>query len=180
MVAVNLSPVQLKNDSTVSIIIDALGEAGLAPSRLELEITESALLGDDPRIIAHLHRLRDLGVRIVLDDFGTGYSSLSYLRRFPFHKIKIDKLFVREATTRSDCAAIVTSVVELAQRLGMATTAEGIETKEQLDLVRRLGCTEGQGYLLGKPKPILAALAQLDMPAQLAAAPRIARGGTSH
>lgn len=160
-IAVNLSPVQLKHDGTVETIFAALEEARLDPTRLELEITESALIEDDERIVTHLHRLRDRGISIVLDDFGTGYSSLSYLRRFPFQKIKIDKQFVREATTRADCAAIVTSVVDLADRLGMSTTAEGIETSEQLALMRQLGCTEGQGYLLGKPQPILSAVGLL-------------------
>ena len=96
-----------------------------------------------------------MGVGVVLDDFGIGYSSLNYLRRFPFNKIKIDRVFVSEATTRPDCLAIVRSVVDLAGRLGMATTAEGIETAEHLALVREIGCTEGQGYLFGRPQSIL-------------------------
>jgi diguanylate cyclase (GGDEF)-like protein len=160
-VAVNLSPVQLKSAGLFGTVIRALDDTGIAPARLELEITESALLDDDERIVEQLHRLREHGVRIVLDDFGTGYSSLNYLRRFPFHKIKIDKVFTTEATTRSDCAAIISSVVDLANRLGMSTTAEGIETREQCDLVRQLGCIEGQGYLLGRPQPILHALGRL-------------------
>ncbi|MDX2205702.1 MAG: EAL domain-containing protein [Hyphomicrobiaceae bacterium] len=161
-IAVNLSPVQLRDDDIVEAVRSALATSGLDPGRLELEITESALLEDSEQIVARLHRLHALGVRIVLDDFGTGFSSLNYLRCFPFDKIKIDKVFVTEATTRPDCEAIVRSVVELAGRLGMATTAEGIETPEQLDLVRRLGCDVGQGYLFGKPVSIFAALAGLE------------------
>ncbi len=159
-IAVNLSPVQLKSDDLVQTVMSALVESGLSASRLELEITESALLDEDERIVDHLHRLREAGIRIVLDDFGTGYSSLNYLRRFPFNKIKIDKVFINEATTRADCSIIISSIVDLATRLGMSTTAEGIETAEQLDLVRHLGCTEGQGFLLGKPFSILNAIAR--------------------
>ncbi len=161
-IAVNLSPVQLRNDDIVDIVRDALAASGLTPARLELEITESALLEDSEQIVARLHLLHALGVRIVLDDFGTGFSSLNYLRAFPFDKIKIDKVFVIEATSRPDCEAIVQSVVQLAERLGMTTTAEGIETKEQLELVQRLGCTEGQGFLLGRPQSILSVMTALE------------------
>ncbi|MEJ1159942.1 putative bifunctional diguanylate cyclase/phosphodiesterase [Prosthecomicrobium sp. N25] len=160
-VAVNLSPMQLKSPTLTRSVLDALAGSGLAPTRLELEVTETVLLEEDERILATLHGLREAGIRIVLDDFGTGYSSLAYLRRFPFDKIKIDKVFVRDATSRPDCAAIVTSIIDLAQRLGIGTTAEGIETQEQLDLVRRLGCTEGQGYLLGEPASALNAVKTL-------------------
>jgi EAL domain-containing protein (putative c-di-GMP-specific phosphodiesterase class I) len=160
-IAVNLSPVQLKSDNLVEIVMAALVESGLSADRLELEITESALLEDDERIIGHLYRLREAGIRIVLDDFGTGYSSLNYLRRFPFNKIKIDKVFVSEAITRSDCATIIISIIDLATRLGMSTTAEGIETEEQVALLNRLGSIEGQGYFFGRPGTILAALARL-------------------
>ncbi|KAA2236106.1 bifunctional diguanylate cyclase/phosphodiesterase [Salinarimonas soli] len=156
-IAVNLSPVQLRTDDIVDAVASALQRSGLDPRRLELEITESALLEDNERIATLLERLRGLGTRLVLDDFGTGYSSLSYLRRFPFDKIKIDQSFVREMTTRSNCVAIVGAVVGLADELGMTATAEGVETADQLDLVRQVGCLEAQGYLLGRPKPILAA-----------------------
>jgi diguanylate cyclase (GGDEF)-like protein len=156
-IAVNLSPVQLRNDDIVEVVSSALARSGLDPRRLELEITESALLEDNERIASLLARLRSLGARLVLDDFGTGYSSLSYLRRFPFDKIKIDQSFVREMTTRANCVAIVSAVVGLADELGMTATAEGVETQDQLDLVRQVGCLEAQGYLLGRPKPILAA-----------------------
>jgi EAL domain-containing protein (putative c-di-GMP-specific phosphodiesterase class I) len=138
----------------IGIVQSALSESGLDPARLEVEITESALLKNSSLTIALLVRLHDLGLSIALDDFGTGYSSLSYLRSFPFDKIKIDRLFVSEMATRDDCAAIVSSIVSLAARLGMTTTAEGVETREQLDLVRSVGCSSAQGYLFGRPQPI--------------------------
>jgi diguanylate cyclase (GGDEF)-like protein len=153
-VAVNLSPIQLEDDGIIEIVSSALSEPGLDPARLEIEITESALLKNSAMTIALLVRLHSLGLSIALDDFGTGYSSLSYLRSFPFDKIKIDRLFISEMATRDDCAAIVSSVVSLAARLGMATTAEGVETNEQLELVRKVGCSSAQGYLLGRPEPI--------------------------
>jgi len=152
-VAVNLSPVQFQSDGLVRAVRSALDASGLPPRRLELEITESALLNDSNKVLRMLHELRDLGVEIALDDFGTGYSSLSYLRSFPFDKIKIDQSFVRELSRRTDCLAIVQSVVQLAQKLGMTTTAEGVETLEQLDQVRETGCTQAQGYYFDRPKP---------------------------
>jgi diguanylate cyclase (GGDEF)-like protein len=161
MIAVNVSPVQLKSADFFDVVTNALARSGLPATRLELEITESALLDDDDRILAHLHRLNALGVHIVLDDFGTGYSSLNYLRRFPFQKIKIDKVFITEATERADCSDIIRSIVELSVRLGMSTTAEGIETAEQLELVRSLGCDEAQGFLLGRPGSLLNAVTVL-------------------
>jgi len=157
-VAVNLSPVQLRGGDILRVVTAALARSGLHPSRLELEITETALLQDNERTMALLHRLRGLGVRIVLDDFGTGYSSLSHLRSFPFDKLKIDQSFVREMAFRPDCAAIVQSAVGLADKLGMTTTAEGVETRDQLTLVRDAGCAEAQGYLLGMPAPLAAHL----------------------
>jgi diguanylate cyclase (GGDEF)-like protein len=153
-VAVNLSPVQFTTGNTVGLVSGALQRSGLSPSRLELEVTESVLLQDDPATLETLRALRALGVRIALDDFGTGYSSLSYLRHFPFDKIKIDRSFVSEIETRPDCAAIVDSVATLARTLGMVTTAEGIETPEQLRRVREAGCTHGQGYYFGRPLPL--------------------------
>jgi diguanylate cyclase (GGDEF)-like protein len=155
-VAVNLSPVQFRNDQLVETVQQALTWTGLASNRLELEITETALLQDNETVLTTLHRLRDLGLRIVLDDFGTGYSSLSYLRSFPFDKLKIDQSFVREMATRPDCLAIVNSVASLALQLGITTTAEGVETLAQLDLVRRAGCTEVQGYYFDYPRPAAA------------------------
>jgi diguanylate cyclase (GGDEF)-like protein len=153
-VAVNLSPVHFRAGDVVGAVAGALRRSGLDPSRLELEITESALLRDSDAVVATLHRVRGLGPRIAMDDFGTGYSSLSYLRSFPFDKIKIDQSFVREMGGRPDCFAIVNSVSDLAARLGMTTTAEGVETAEQLGMVRRAGCTEAQGYHFGGPLPL--------------------------
>jgi diguanylate cyclase (GGDEF)-like protein/PAS domain S-box-containing protein len=152
-VAVNLSPAQFKSKALLGAVVNALASSGLPPSRLEVEITESVLLQDDEANVATLHQLRALGVRISLDDFGTGYSSLRYLRRFPFDKIKIDRSFVRELTSRGDCAAIVRAVASLGTALGMVTTAEGVETTEQLEQLRAEGCVEAQGYLFSRPKP---------------------------
>lgn len=152
--AVNLSPVQFRVDGLVEIVEHALADSGLAADRLELEITETALLQDNQIVLAQLHRLRAMGVRIALDDFGTGYSSLSYLRSFPFDKIKIDQSFVREMGNRLDCRAIVNSIAALAVELGITTTAEGVETKEQLDYVRKAGCREVQGYYFDRPLPV--------------------------
>ena len=123
------------------------------PTRLELEVTESLLLGNDESVLQILHDLRALGVRIAMDDFGTGYSSLSYLRRFPFDKIKIDQSFIRDMGDGSDCAAIVRAVVDLGRSLGMAVNAEGVETKQQFDSLCAEGCGEVQGYLFSKPNP---------------------------
>jgi diguanylate cyclase (GGDEF)-like protein len=156
-VAINLSPVQLAIGDIVTTVVDVLRETNLSPERVELEITETALLTDDLRNMEVLRRLKALGVRIVLDDFGTGFSSLSHLRAFPLDKIKIDRSFIQDMADSADSAAIVESVAGLAHRLGMATTAEGIETPEQLAAVARIGCTEAQGFLLGRPLPIAAA-----------------------
>jgi diguanylate cyclase (GGDEF)-like protein len=152
-VAVNLSPVQFRNRGLVQSVSRALASSGLAPNRLELEITESVLLQDNESTIATLYQLRRLGVRIAMDDFGTGYSSLSYLRSFPFDKIKIDQSFVRELSSRADCLAIVQSVASLGASLGMPTVAEGVETEDQLRQVQAAGCTDAQGYYFGRPTP---------------------------
>ena len=152
-VAVNLSPVQFKNPNLVSSVKAALGVSGLPPLRLELEITESVLLQNSEATLATLHELRAFGVRISLDDFGTGYSSLSYLRSFPFDKIKIDRSFVSELASRDDSMAIVRAVTGLGRSLGIVTTAEGVETDAQFELLRREGCTQAQGYLFSKPRP---------------------------
>ncbi len=153
-VAVNLSPAQFDSGDIVETVAAALEASGLSANRLELEITETTLLNNNDNTIALLSRLHALGLRIALDDFGTGYSSLTYLRIFPFDKIKIDQSFVREMVTRPDCAAIVHSVVALANKLNITTTAEGIETLDQLELVREAGCTEAQGYLFSVPRPL--------------------------
>jgi EAL domain-containing protein (putative c-di-GMP-specific phosphodiesterase class I) len=152
-VAVNLSSVQFRNRGLVETVSRALAQSGLAPSRLELEITESALLQDNDVTLTTLHQLRRLGVRIAMDDFGTGYSSLSYLRSFPFDKIKIDQSFVRELSSRADCLAIVQSIASLGASLGMSTVAEGVETEDQFLQIRAAGCTEVQGFYFGRPKP---------------------------
>jgi EAL domain-containing protein (putative c-di-GMP-specific phosphodiesterase class I) len=151
--AVNLSPVQFKNPNLVSSVVAALQASGLPPHRLELEITESVLLQNSEGTLGILHELRAMGVKISLDDFGTGYSSLSYLRSFPFDKIKIDRSFVQELATRDDSMAIIRAVTGLGKSLGIATTAEGVETNAQLELLRREGCTQAQGYLFSKPRP---------------------------
>jgi diguanylate cyclase (GGDEF)-like protein len=150
-VAVNLSAAQFHHRRLVKAVINALSRAGLLASRLELEITESAVLKESGATLAELHQLRSLGVRIAMDDFGTGYSSLSYLHRFPFDKIKIDGSFIREISDSNGSLAIVRAVAGLAASLGIATTAEGVETPAQLDQVRAEGCTEAQGYLVSLP-----------------------------
>lgn len=150
-VAVNLSPIQFRQRDLVAQVRAALIEARLDPTRLELEITESLLLTDSESTLEALHELRAMGVRISMDDFGTGYSSLSYLRSFPFDKIKIDRSFMRDLASRSDSQAIIKAVIGLGQSLGMSTTAEGIETEEQLAMVRQHGCSEVQGYLFSPP-----------------------------
>nr|WP_280842930.1 EAL domain-containing protein [Pararoseomonas baculiformis] len=152
-IAVNISPVQFAGGDLAELVRDTLIQSGLAASRLELEITESALLQDSEAVIGTLHRLRALGVRTALDDFGTKYSSLTYLRSFPFDKIKIDQSFVRDMAVREDCLAIVRSVAQLAARLGMTATAEGVESGAQLEQVREAGCTEAQGYFFGRAEP---------------------------
>ncbi|WP_170848481.1 EAL domain-containing protein [Devosia sp. YR412] len=152
-VAVNLSPIQFKNKDLLGLVKSALSDARLAPTRLELEITESLLLAENETNLKVLHDLRAMGVRIALDDFGTGYSSLSYLRSFPFDKIKIDRSFMRDLTTRGDSQAIIKAVIGLGQSLGMSTTAEGVETEEQLEMVREQGASEVQGFLFSPPLP---------------------------
>ncbi|CAN7329069.1 EAL domain-containing protein [Bradyrhizobium sp. LjRoot220] len=163
-VAVNLSPAQFKNPNLVVSVKSALQASGLAAHRLELEITESVLLQNSEATLAVLHELRSFGVRISLDDFGTGYSSLSYLRSFPFDKIKIDRSFVSELATRDDSMAIVRAVTGLGKSLGIVTTAEGVETEAQFDLLRREGCTQAQGYLFSKPRPAADVQAMLSRP----------------
>jgi diguanylate cyclase (GGDEF)-like protein len=152
-VAVNISPIEFRNGDLVEMITDVLARSGLAPERLELEITESVLLQKSERNISILHEIKKLGVSIVLDDFGTGYSSLGYLRLFPFDKIKIDQSFVREMRDRADCAAIVCAIANLGRELNMVTVAEGVETAEQLALVRAAGCKQAQGFLFSRPLP---------------------------
>jgi diguanylate cyclase (GGDEF)-like protein len=152
-VAVNLSALQFRKGNLSQVIADALRESRLPAERLELEVTESVFLEHNEENLAMLHELKNLGISIVLDDFGTGYSSLSYLQSFPFSKIKIDRTFVADLGSRGDCAAIVSAVTGLAKSLDISTTAEGVETVEQLTLLRAAGCDQAQGYLLGRPRP---------------------------
>jgi predicted signal transduction protein with EAL and GGDEF domain len=149
-VAVNVSTSQLKKRGFTSVVAQALSGSGLPADRLELEITESVLVDDDEMIINQLHQLRGLGVRLSLDDFGTGYASLGYLNRLPVTKIKIDQSFVKKLPDATDSIAIIGAITQLAQQLGMSTTAEGVETDAQLEAVTALGCTHVQGYLIGR------------------------------
>ena len=161
-VAVNLSPLQFRSPKLAETVINALRYAGLPASRLELEITEGSLLDNTDTVVSVLGRLSELGVRTSMDDFGTGYSSLSYLQKFRFDKIKIDQSFVRQVGERADSTAIVRAVAALGASLGMKTTAEGVETKEQLAQICSEGCTEIQGYLTGRPMSGASAAALLE------------------
>ena len=152
-VSVNLSPLQFSKGNLVATVVSALASAGLAASRLELEITESVLLEKSERNISILNQLRDLGARISMDDFGTGYSSIGYLRSFPFDKIKIDQSFVRDLLVDEGSLAIVRAIASLGVSFGMTTTAEGVETEEQMRCLNLEGCVEVQGYLYSKPVP---------------------------
>jgi diguanylate cyclase (GGDEF)-like protein len=152
-VAVNISPVQFRSPTLALKVAAALAASGLAPSRLVLEITETVLIRDDAAALATLHQLRALGVLIALDDFGTGYSSLSYLQRFPFDKIKIDRCFVNEIAGSGGSSSIVQAVVNIAAARHMTTTAEGVETEQQKQVLRSIGCTEMQGHLFSPARP---------------------------
>jgi diguanylate cyclase (GGDEF)-like protein len=152
-VAVNLSPAQLNNRNLLNVVIGALAESGMPARRLQLEITETVLLHNTFATLATLHELRKLGVQIALDDFGTGYSSLSYLRSFPFDKIKIDQSFIQDLSNGAEPLAIVQAVANLAKCLNMTSTAEGVETQQQMDLLQSMGCTEMQGYLFSRARP---------------------------
>jgi diguanylate cyclase (GGDEF)-like protein/PAS domain S-box-containing protein len=154
-IAVNLSPIQFRHGDLVGLLHSVLLETGLAPARLELEITEGVLVDDFARGVSILRRLKLLGVRIAMDDFGTGYSSLSYLQSFPFDKIKIDQSFISKVKSNPQSAAIVRAVIGLAHGLSLPVLAEGVETKEQLDFLAAESCDEMQGYLLGRPHPII-------------------------
>jgi diguanylate cyclase (GGDEF)-like protein/PAS domain S-box-containing protein len=152
-VAVNLSPLQFRTGNLLSIVMDALKQSNLPAKRLELEITETLLLEKSSQVLATLHALRALGVRISMDDFGTGYSSLSYLRSFPFDKIKIDQSFVRDLGANREAQAIIRSIVSLGKGLGVIITAEGVETEAELSCLRAEGCHEGQGFLFSRARP---------------------------
>ena len=152
-VAVNISPKQFAYPGLSSAILQALTSSGLAPNRLELEITESIFIADIEKTMETLHGLRNLGVRIALDDFGTGYSSLSYLRSFPFDKVKIDRSFVEDLGGEGTGHAVIRAITALADALGMDTLAEGVEIEEQYDILAREGCQYIQGYLFSRPIP---------------------------
>jgi diguanylate cyclase (GGDEF)-like protein len=152
-VSVNLSPRQFNSGRLFADIVAALRDSRLPPDRLELEITELAMLANDQATVAILHDLRKLGIAIAMDDFGTGYSSISYLRRFPFDKIKIDQTFVRDLARDPESIAIIRAVVELGAGLHMTTTAEGVETQAQLELLKAEGCDAIQGFLISRPVP---------------------------
>ncbi len=161
-IAINVSPVQFKNPGLIDCVEEALRHSGLPAHRLELEVTETVLLAENDAILATLHSLRDLGVHISMDDFGTGYSSLSYLRSFPFDKIKIDQMFIRDLSTNTEASAIIRAIVGLATSFGMRITAEGVETPEQLKCLRLEGCHEVQGYLFSPPRPAAEILALIE------------------
>ena len=150
-VAVNISAVQFAKSDLLEVVTHTLAETGLPPERLEIEITETALLEKEAGVLATLQQLERLGIAISLDDFGTGYSSLRYLTTFPIDKIKIDKSFTQNITHRADCAAVVASVLALGSGLDVATVAEGVETKQQFDILRASGVNYVQGYLFGAP-----------------------------
>jgi diguanylate cyclase (GGDEF)-like protein/PAS domain S-box-containing protein len=168
--AINISAIQFKKDNLFEVILSTLVESGLAPGRLELEITETSLLENQEAHLTTIRQLKNLGISMALDDFGTGYSSVNYLANFPFDKIKIDKSFTQGVLNRRDCKAVVASTLALAQGLGTVTTAEGVETEEQLEYMRAAGVDLVQGYLFGRPVPI----AQLDLHATLTPQERVA------
>lgn len=153
-IAINLSPVQFQHGDLPNLVHQVLLETGLPPQRLQLEITEGVLIGDFNRAVAILRRLKNLGVRIAMDDFGTGYSSLSYLQSFPFDKIKIDQAFIANLGRSQQAATIIRAVIGLGRGLEVPVLAEGVETEEQLKFLADEGCSEVQGYLIGRPEPI--------------------------
>jgi len=152
-VAVNVSPVQIKSPGLVLNIVRILAESGLHARRLELEMTETILIRDDEATLSVLHNLRDLGVRIAMDDFGTGFSSLSYLHRFPFDKIKIDRCFIKDLPDDKGSVATIKAVIGIAKAREIATTAEGVETQEQREILNALGCDQIQGFLISAARP---------------------------
>jgi predicted signal transduction protein with EAL and GGDEF domain len=155
-VAVNLSPVQITHGDLPELVASILIETGLAPGRLELEVTESVLIKDMDRALHVLRRLKALGIRIAMDDFGTGYSSLNYLQSFPFDKLKIDRSFIQNVDHNAHSRAIVRAVVGLGHALKLPVVAEGVETEAQLNVLRTEACEQVQGYLTGRPQPISA------------------------
>jgi EAL domain-containing protein (putative c-di-GMP-specific phosphodiesterase class I) len=161
--------VQFRKRRMPLLVAQILGETGLAPSRLDLELTESIVVSDFDAVAKDLQQLLDLGVHVSIDDFGTGYSSLNYVKKFPVDRIKIDQSFVRNLSTDANDAAIVRAIVTLGKSLGLEIVAEGVETAEQLARLRAEGCDEVQGYYFGKPMPADEFIALLDCSAPLAA-----------
>jgi EAL domain-containing protein (putative c-di-GMP-specific phosphodiesterase class I) len=153
VISVNLSPSQFVRPGIVAAVAEVLRRTGLPPARLELEITEGTLMDDTQNALRVLTALKALGVKLAMDDFGTGYSSLSYLRKFPFDKIKIDRSFISDVGDNAEAETIVQAIIALGRSLRLTVTAEGVETKRQLALLRAQGCTFAQGYLLGRPHP---------------------------
>ena len=151
--AINLSPLQIRDRWLVDLVGNAMAESGIASSRVVLEVTEGVFIDNPQETQARLEALRALGVRIALDDFGTGYSSLSYLQKFPFDRLKIDRAFVASLGTTGNAGAIIQSIVTLGHALGMKVLAEGVETDEQRVLLRLAGCDEMQGFLFAEPMP---------------------------
>ena len=168
-VAVNISPVQFMTRDFLGIVADVLKTSGLDPKRLELEITETAMMQDRDNAAVILKQLGDLGISVAVDDFGTGYSNLSYLIDFPFHKLKIDRSFVSRMETDSSSGAVVSTIVGLSRALGVRTIAEGVETENQATLLRAAGCQEVQGYFFGRPAPLRIENG-IVMPAEISAA----------
>lgn len=152
-VSVNVSPIQLAKSDIVAMIESVLAATGLEPHRLVLECTETVFMENSEKMLSTLHKLKEIGVQIALDDFGTGYSSLSYLRSFPFDTVKIDRSFVSDLSGSTCGSVIVQAIILIADSLGIKTVAEGIETEQQLQALKLLGCNEVQGYLLGRPAP---------------------------
>jgi predicted signal transduction protein with EAL and GGDEF domain len=150
-IAVNVSGMQLAQVELVDLVKMVLFQSGLAPERLELEVTETAIITDKKRALSILRQIRDLGVSIAIDDFGTGYSSLATLRSFPFDKIKLDRSFMSEVEHSEQSKAIVRAILALGRSLSVPVLAEGVETLEQLNVLRMEGCNEAQGFLLGRP-----------------------------
>ena len=152
-VAVNISPCQFRSGNLVAVVASALQQTGLDAQWLELEITEGMIMGNLEASLRIMEELTAMGVHLAIDDFGTGYSSLGHLKRFPITRLKIDKSFVREIASNPNDAAIASAVIALAHTMSLEVIAEGIETGEQLEVLRRLGCEQGQGYLFSRPQP---------------------------
>ena len=171
-IGVNVSPIQVRQGDLAALVRTVLAETGLAPERLELEVTESLLLDTTEKTLECLRQIKALGVRVVMDDFGTGYSSLASLQAFPFDKIKLDQRFVRELEVSPQASTIVHAVLGLGRGLGLPVTAEGVETEAQAAALRAAGCDELQGYLIGRPGPISLRLDQVQQTIEeLAAVP---------